>query len=289
MITDPPVQTRQASSSTSLDDSEQLPPEPTTPTVQNNSQQSSTNTQKQTESQPTTVYIRLPYTGQQNCQKFERQIRSSVQSAFKNVRIVTVYAGVRAFTMRKDLIPISYTNHVIYSFECRQCVSRYMGMTNSHLNARIRQHVPLHLLPQEERATRPKRGRPPKKPPPTKVNVTETQQLRRSERLKQHASVGGDGRDHNAMAKSAGPPCDEVSSVTTDPRRYQSSIANHLAENPECRLKYSDSCFVPLSRGRSNRHLKMLESVYIHIHKPNLCVQKNNVAKLRLFTCSLSP
>ena len=37
-----------------------------------------------------------------------------------------------------------------------------MGRTIQHLNARIRQHVPLHLVPPESRRDRPRRGQPPK-------------------------------------------------------------------------------------------------------------------------------
>ena len=36
---------------------------------------------------------------------------------------------------------------VIYTFECRQCASRYVGRTSQHLIDRIKQHVPRYLLP----------------------------------------------------------------------------------------------------------------------------------------------
>ena len=45
---------------------------------------------------------------------------------------------------------------------CRQYDSRYVGRTLQHLNARIKQHVPLHLLSSEARGSRAGRGRPPR-------------------------------------------------------------------------------------------------------------------------------
>ena len=48
-----------------------------------------------------------------------------------------------------------------HEFACRNCVSRYVGRTAQRLSSRIRQHVPLHLLPEDSdaRADRPTRGR----------------------------------------------------------------------------------------------------------------------------------
>ena len=42
--------------------------------------------------------------------------------------------------------------------------NRYVGRTFQHLGARIRQHVPLNLVPVAARGSRPRRGRPPKCP-----------------------------------------------------------------------------------------------------------------------------
>ena len=53
-------------------------------------------------------------------------------------------------------------SHIIYNFECRQYESRYVGRTLQHLEARIHQHVPLHVMPVEARSSRPRRERPPK-------------------------------------------------------------------------------------------------------------------------------
>ena len=60
----------------------------------------------------------------------------------------------------KDVLPTNLPSKVVYSFECRQCDSRYVGRTLQHLNARIKQHVPLHLLSSGVRGSRPRSGRP---------------------------------------------------------------------------------------------------------------------------------
>ena len=71
---------------------------------------------------------------------------------------------MRAFAVRKDVLPAHHLSHLIYNFECRQCASRYVGRTVQHLNARIKQHTPRHILPPCAQQQRPKRGRPRKKP-----------------------------------------------------------------------------------------------------------------------------
>ena len=59
--------------------------------------------------------------------------------------------------------------------------------------------------------------------------------------------------------------------------------------NSECAKAYCDDCFSVLSRARSCRHLEVLESVYIHVQRPSLCVQKETVKPLLLFKSHLAP
>ena len=63
-----------------------------------------------------------------------------------------------------------------------------------------------------------------------------------------------------------------------------SAIKKHLLSSSQCRSVYDDSCFTVLYRARRFRELKVLEAVFIRKHNPNLCIQKENVTKLRLFT-----
>jgi len=70
-----------------------------------------------------------------------------------------------------------------------------------------------------------------------------------------------------------------------DEEQYEgpSAIGQHLASHPECLEGYRDSQFTVLCRARSFRHLKVLEAVFIHVHDPDLCKQKNNVTALNLY------
>jgi len=74
-----------------------------------------------------------------------------------------------------------------------------------------------------------------------------------------------------------------VSSSTCGNRQYDSAVACHLVENPDCAAVYSDECFTILSRVRFRRYLNVLEAIYINTRQPRLCKQRNSVTELRLF------
>ena len=149
------------------------------------------------------------------------------------------------------------------------------------------QHVPLHLLSTHQRQLRPRRGRPPKIPQtasPLSANDAMTPPPRRSSRLNKPTGVTvTNTRDDRTLSTTA------TQRPTRQDKQYQSAIAQHLYANSDCSDVYSDDCFVVLSRGRSRHHLQVLESVYIHTQRPNLCKQKQNVAALLLFKSSISP
>ena len=231
------------------------------------------------------VVFRLPYVDERHCD-LERRVRFVVHRAFDDVNVVTVYNVRRAFTVMKDVLSTNLLSKVVYSFECRQCDSWYVGRTLQHLNARIKQHVPRYLLLSEVRSSRPRRGRPPKisapvardEPTPavdTGCDSMLKNEVRRSLRLR---NVKKCDRLVNG--------CDNTDSAT---KTNQSSIAKHLSMNIECAKAYYDDCFSVLSRARSCRHLEVLESVYIHVQRPNLCVQKETVKPLLLFKSHLAP
>ena len=101
------------------------------------------------------VVFRLPYVGECHCD-LEHHVRSVVHRAFDDVNVITVYNLRRAFTVMKDVLPTNLLSKVVYSFECWQCDSWYVGRTLQTLNARIK-HVPRHLLLSEVRSSRPRR------------------------------------------------------------------------------------------------------------------------------------
>ena len=211
------------------------------------------------------VYVRLPWKGDSVSRDMERQVRSVVESNYHDVTVRFVYSTSRAFMVKKDVLPTTKQSHVTYLFECRRCESRYVGRTLQHLDARIRQHVPLSQLSVDQRGSRPRRGRPPKRP---------------------NSSVKEKPPDDVALRRSARLSAVTVNDVALSVYSVTSSVAKHLISNVDCRRSYSDDCFSVLSRARSFSHLKVLEAVYIPSLRPVLCVQKEYVTPLRLFVKS---
>ena len=75
----------------------------------------------------------------------------------------------------------------------------------------------------------------------------------------------------------------EESLTATSGEDYQSAVARHLVENPECARSYNDGCFHVLTSGRSRWHLDLLEAGFLITQQPCLCVQKSNLNTLKLF------
>ena len=231
------------------------------------------------------IVLRLPYIGEK-C-NIVRRVRASVRRTFGEINLVIVYNSRRALTMKKDVLPTQLIIKLIYAFECRQCASRYVCRTIQHLSARIKQHVPLHLLSVHQRQLRPRRGTPPKIPltaSPSSTNDGMTPPPRRSSRLNKPTSAAVTNTpDDRTLSTTV------TQQPTSQDKQYQSAIAQHLYVNSDCSDVYSDDCFVVLSRGQSRHHLQVSESIYIHTQRPNLCKQKHNVASLLLFKSAISP
>ena len=140
--------------------------------------------------------------------------------------------------------------------------------TTTKPTQKIRQHVSLHLLSGEARALRPRRGRPQKNQHQAVTEKSTPQQKRTGL------------RSQVAMCKPTSIRSDAADKSHTD---CDSAVANHLAGNEQCRLKYSDSDFSILARARSELHLCVLEALYIRHLSPDLCAQTNFVLAFVVF------
>ena len=107
------------------------------------------------------VVLRLPWVGTGSA-RVEKDVRGIVCPSYPCVKLYVIFGTVRAFSVKKDVLPTLSKSNLIYFFQCRQCEDRYVGRTLQHLGARIRQHVPLSCVPLDARDCRPRRGRPPK-------------------------------------------------------------------------------------------------------------------------------
>ena len=240
------------------------------------------------------VYLRLPWKGHWSSVQ-ARSLASVVRSAYCAVDVNVVYSTVRAFSIKKDVLPALQKSSVVYHFECRKCENRYVGRTLQCLSARIRQHVPLHLLPSSARSLRPKRGRPRKMAAGNEqavcvislkgVDEEPATSLRRGppRKCKTSSATPASQPVHTTQSSDQG----QVASVTAPPRTYQSAIARHLVENEPCRAMYDDRAFNVLCRGRNKRHLEILEAVFIHTYSPELCMQKQQLEPLTLFPSAM--
>ena len=111
---------------------------------------------------PCPLTLRVPWLGR----KTERLIKGAndaVRLAYPAGEVRAVYSTNRAFRLPKEGLPTHKQSNLIYSFECRQCESRYVGQTQQPFGERIKQHVPRHIFDSARESTEKRRGRPPKK------------------------------------------------------------------------------------------------------------------------------
>ena len=108
------------------------------------------------------LVVRLQWLGNQT-DKIARRMNDAVRLAYYAANVRVVYHTTRAFSLPKERIPTHAKSNIIYSFECRQCRSRYVGKTSQRLADRIKQHVPRHVVDSICDEPKKRRGRPPRK------------------------------------------------------------------------------------------------------------------------------
>ena len=94
------------------------------------------------------------------------------------------------------------------------------------------------------------------------------------ERIKQHVprSIANPPASPNRQSLS------RSCKANTRPQQFlESSISQHLLDNAQCALHYSNEKFSILARGRSSFHLSALEATFIKSLNPLLCKQKESV------------
>ena len=99
------------------------------------------------------------------------------------------------------------------------------------------------------------------------------------EQIKQHVP-------RSIVNPPASPSCQSLShscKANTHPQQFhKSSIGQHLLDNAQCALHYSNEKFSILVRGRSSFHLSALEATFIKSLNPLLCKQKEFVYSLKI-------
>ena len=104
---------------------------------------------------------------------------------------------------------------------------------------------------------------------------------RLEERIKQHVPTRRSITNPRASAnrQSLSRSCKN----NTRPQQFhESAIGQHLLDNAQCALHYSNEKFSILARGRSSFHLSALEATFIKSLNPLLCKQKEFVYSLQI-------
>ena len=72
------------------------------------------------------------------------------------------------------------------------------------------------------------------------------------------------------------------SKANTHPQQFhESAIGQHLLDNAQCALHYSNEKFSILAQGRSSFHFSVLEATFVKSFNPLLCKQKEFVYSLK--------
>ena len=192
------------------------------------------------------IYLKLPWLGDIST-RFESHISNLVSNAFPALRLFCCFSSRFAFsTTNKDVLPVHNLSNIIYSFTC-DCERRYTGKTTQRLMERVKQHIPASL---------------------TNAALT----LR--------SLQPGDG------VTSLPPPQQQLLAQSLLDSRSDSAITRHLKSHHNCLRAVCGpnmlDHFSILSRARNQFHLDVLEAVYIKVHNPELCQQKEYVKVLYL-------
>ena len=102
---------------------------------------------------------------------------------------------------------------------------------------------------------------------------------RLEERIKQHVPKSITNPHTSANRQSLSRSCKN----NIRPQQFhESAIGQHLLDNAQCALHYSNEKFSILARGRSSFHLSALEATFIKSLNPFLCKQKEFVYSLKI-------
>ena len=102
---------------------------------------------------------------------------------------------------------------------------------------------------------------------------------RLEERIKQHVPKSITNPRTSANRQSLSRSCKN----NIRPQQFhESAIGQHLLDNAQCALHYSNEKFSILARGRSSFHLSALEATFIKSLNPLLCKQKEFVYSMKI-------
>ena len=96
-----------------------------------------------TEEQPKSLILSLPYIGKQSEQIVQRSKKKLSRFLKEKVIIKTFFKSTKLnfFSSNKDKISLMSKSFVIYEYSCPGCAEKYIGKTESTLNNRTKEHA----------------------------------------------------------------------------------------------------------------------------------------------------
>ena len=87
--------------------------------------------------------FRIPFRGDAAAELFRRKVERTLKLNCKdsNVRMIFTSRPLIS-TQTKDRLTLMSTPNVVYRFTCGTCSKQYIGLTERHLDDRVREHIP---------------------------------------------------------------------------------------------------------------------------------------------------
>ena len=90
------------------------------------------------------IWVRIPFLGKQGEYLVKKLIRKLQRNLTKPVKFIVIYQTKRSrtyFLFKKDKIPDSERNDLVYEFSCPGCSATYIGKTVGNLQTRLIERV----------------------------------------------------------------------------------------------------------------------------------------------------
>ena len=101
------------------------------------------------------IWVRIPFLGKQGEYLVKKLIRKLQHNLTKPVKFIVIYQTkkVSYFLSKKDKIPDSERNNLVYEFSCPGCSATYIGKTVRNLRTRLSEHAKLNTSAVSEHLT----------------------------------------------------------------------------------------------------------------------------------------
>ena len=89
-------------------------------------------------------YIKLPFYGNELCNRYTKQLNSLLSNAFPAIKFKFIFYSnykIGSFFNSKTKLPDKCVSNICYLFRCSHCSMRYIGCSTRAFNTRIHDHL----------------------------------------------------------------------------------------------------------------------------------------------------